>query len=70
MKRSVLMGLVLAGLLCAAPLAAQEYNGPRIEIKELRYDLGKVDQGSQVSKIVEVSNVGSGQLIIEKVQTS
>jgi hypothetical protein len=70
MKRIVLMGMVMVGVLCAVPLAALDYNGPRIEIKELRYDLGKVAQDTQVSQIFEVKNVGSEQLIIEKVQTS
>jgi hypothetical protein len=70
MKRTVLTSLVLVGLLCAGPLAALEYNGPRIEIKEMRYDLGKVVQDSQVSQVIEVRNVGNEQLIIEKVQPS
>ena len=70
MKRIVLMSMVMVGLLYSGPLAALDYNGPRIEIKELRYDLGKVAQGTQVSQIFEVKNVGSEQLIIEKVQTS
>jgi hypothetical protein len=70
MKRTVLMGMVMVGLLCAGPLEALDYNGPRIEIKELRYDLGKVAQGTQASQIFEVKNTGSEQLIIEKVQTS
>jgi len=68
MKRIVLMSMVLVGLLCAGPLAALDYTGPRIEIKEMRYDLGKVVQGTQVSQIFEVKNVGHEQLIIEKVQ--
>jgi len=70
MKRIVLMGMVAVGLLCAGPVAALDYNGPRIQIKELRYDLCKVAQGTQVSQIFEVKNTGSEQLIIEKVQTS
>lgn len=70
MKRIVLMGMVMVGVLCAGPLTALDYNGPRIEIKELHYDLGKVAQDTQVSQIFEVRNVGSEQLIIEKVQTS
>ena len=70
MKRIVLMSMVMVGLVCAGPLAALDYKGPRIEIKEMRYDLGKVDQGTQVSQIFEVKNVGSEQLIIEKVQAS
>jgi hypothetical protein len=70
MKRIVLTGMVMVVLLCAGPLAALDYKGPRIEIKEMRYDLGKVAQGTQASQIFEIKNVGSEQLIIEKVQTS
>jgi len=70
MKRIVLMSMILVGLVCAGPVAALDYTGPRIEIKEMRYDMGKVDQGTQVSQIFEVKNVGSEQLVIEKVQGS
>jgi len=70
MKRIVLMSMILVGLVCAGPVAALDYTGPRIEIKEMRYDMGKVDQGAQVSQIFEVKNVGSEQLVIEKVQGS
>ena len=70
MKRIVLMSMILVGLVWAGPLAALDYKGPRIEIKEMRYDLGKVDQGAQVSQVFEVKNVGSEQLIIEKVQST
>ena len=68
MKRILLLSMVMVGLLYAGPLAALDYNGPRIEIKEMRYDLGKVAQGTQVSQIFEVKNVGTEQLIIQKVQ--
>lgn len=68
MKRIVLMSMVMVGLLSAGALAALDYKGPRIEIKEMRYDLGKVAQGTQVSHVFEVKNVGSEQLVIEKVQ--
>jgi len=68
MKRILLLSMVMVGLLYTGQLAALDYNGPRIEIKEMRYDLGKVARGTQVSQIVEVKNVGNEQLIIEKVQ--
>jgi hypothetical protein len=70
MKRTILMSLVVLGLLCAGPLLAQENSGPKIEIKEMRYDLGKVVQDSQVSQVIELKNVGNEPLIIEKVQPS
>ncbi len=56
--------------LCTALLAAQEYNGPKIEVRELRYDFGKVVQGKQVSHVFEIKNAGKEVLIIERVQSS
>ncbi|MCK9418663.1 MAG: DUF1573 domain-containing protein [Nitrospirae bacterium] len=70
MKRMVLMSMVMAGLLCAGPLAALDNKGPKIEVKELRHDFGKVVQGTKAEYVLEIKNVGSEQLIIEKVQPS
>lgn len=70
MNRMVLMSMVMAGLLCAGPLAALDNNGPKIEIKEMRHDFGKVVQGTMAEYVLEVKNVGSEQLVIEKVQPS
>ncbi len=70
MKRIVLMSMAMAGLLCAGPLAALDYKGPRIEIKELRHDFGKVVQGTRVAHVFEIKNAGSEQLVIEKVLSS
>ena len=56
--------------LCTALLAAQEYQGPKIEVRELRYDFGKVAQGKQVSHVFEVKNTGKEVLVIERVQSS
>jgi Protein of unknown function (DUF1573) len=79
MKRIVLMSMMMVGLLYTGQLsalenkgqiAAPENKGPKIEIKEMRYDLGKVVQGTKVSHIFEVKNVGSEQLVIQKVQPS
>lgn len=52
----------------AGLLPAQEVKGPRIEVKEMRYDLGKVVQGVQASHVFEVRNVGSEILVIDRVQ--
>ncbi len=70
MRRMALMCVLLTGLLYAGPLAALENDGPRIEIKEMRHDFGKVVQGAKAEYIFEIKNVGSEQLIIEKVQPS
>ena len=68
MKRIVLMSMMMVGLLCAGPLAALDNKGPKIEVKEIRYDFGKVVQGTKAEHVFEVKNVGSEQLVIEKVQ--
>jgi len=70
MKRIILISLVIGGLLCAGPLAALDNKGPRIEVKELHHDFGKIIQGTQVSYVFEVKNAGGEQLVIEKVQSS
>jgi hypothetical protein len=59
-----------AFFLCATLLLAEEYSGPRIEIKELRHDFGKVVQGAQVSHVFEIRSAGKEALVIERVQSS
>jgi hypothetical protein len=51
-------------------VTALEQQGPRIEIRELRNDLGRVAQGTQASHVFEVRSVGSEPLVIEKVTSS
>ncbi len=71
MKRWVLLLLAVAALSGnAAPLSAQDHKGPRILVKEERYDFGKVAQGAQAVHVFEIQNVGDGILEIQKVQTS
>jgi len=69
MKRISVLCLVVF-FISTALLAAQEYHGPKIEVRELRYDFGKVAQGTQVSHVFEVKNAGEEVLVIEKVQSS
>lgn len=68
MKRMVAISLMIAGLLCSGPLAALDNSGPKIEIKEMRYDFGKVVQGTKAEHVFEIRNAGNEQLIIEKIQ--
>jgi hypothetical protein len=70
MKRMVFLSLVMVGLLYAGPLTALDNTGPKIEIKVMRYDFGKVVQGTTAEHVFEIKNVGSEQLIIEKVQSA
>ncbi len=51
-------------------VTALEQQGPRIEIREVRHDFGKVAQGTQVSHVFEVRSVGGEALVIERVTSS
>ncbi len=70
MKRIVVLSMMMAGLLFAGPLAALDNKGPKIEIREMRHDFGKVVQGTKAEYIFEVKNVGNEQLVIEKATPS
>jgi Protein of unknown function (DUF1573) len=70
MKKIVAMGVVMAVLVFAALASAQQAKGPKIEAKELKFNFGKVVQGTQAAHVFEVRNTGTAPLIIEKVQTS
>jgi hypothetical protein len=69
MKKLSIMSMAVF-FLCAASLAAQEYSGPKIEVKEIRHDFGKVVQGTQASHVFEIKNAGKETLVIERVQSS
>ena len=71
MKRLVLAAItliVLAGIGSVAP--AQEYNGPKILVDQLKYHIGKVAQGAQAEHVFEIHSVGTDALIIDRVQSS
>ena len=79
MKRRMFISIVTVVLLCAGHLSAienmaqktaPEDQGPKIEMKEMRHDFGKVVEGTKVSHVFELKNTGSGQLIIQKVKPS
>lgn len=61
--------IAAAGVAAAVP-APEEHKGPRIEIKQDRYDFGKVTQGEQAVHVFEFRNAGDEVLEIQKVQTS
>ena len=67
MKNFLIIVLVVMASF-AGLLPAQEVKGPRIEVKETRYDLGKVVQGVQASHVFEIRSVGSETLVIDRVQ--
>ena len=66
MKKAMIGFVVLLTVVFAGPALAQ----PKIEVREIKYDFGKVAQGTQVSHVFEVRNAGTEPLIIERVQSS
>ena len=66
MKKAMIGFVVLLTVVFAGSAWAQ----PKIEVREIKYDFGKVAQGTQVSHVFEVRNAGTEPLIIERVQSS
>jgi len=70
MKRFFILVLTMAAFVSAGILSAQEHGGPVIEVKEDKYDFGKVVEGTQAVHVFDFRNVGTEPLVIEKVQSS
>jgi hypothetical protein len=70
MKSIFLSGIASILVLTGSSLLAQEVKGPRIEVKEMQYDFGKVVQGTRAEHVFEVRNAGNEPLIIERVVPS
>lgn len=68
MKNVIAAAVVVLALGFSVPLAAQENQGARIEVNELRYNFGKVAQGVQASHVFEIRSVGTETLVIEQIQ--
>jgi hypothetical protein len=51
-------------------VTALENQGPRIEVREVRHDFGRIVQGTQASHVFEVRSVGGEDLVIERVSSS
>lgn len=68
--RTMTMPVVVVAFLISAAglLTAQQSGGARIAAKEMRFDLGRVVQGKQVSHVFELTNAGTETLVIERVQ--
>ncbi len=62
----VLLSLLFAG----AAFPAQEMSSPRIEVKQERYDMGNIAQGTPAVHVFTVRNAGTAPLVIEGVQAS
>jgi hypothetical protein len=68
MKKAGISMLVLAAVAIAAAGFAGERQGPRISVKDARYDFGTVKPGAQLEHIFEIMNVGDEVLDIQRVQ--
>jgi hypothetical protein len=51
-------------------LPAQEPKGPKIIVREVQYDFGKVVQGTMASHVFEIRNGGNEPLDIERIAPS
>lgn len=68
MKNASIAIVVLAVVAIAAAGFAGERQGPRIYVKESRFDFGTVRPGAQPEHIFEIKNVGDEVLHIQRVQ--
>jgi hypothetical protein len=68
MNKSGISVLLLAAVVFAGSLSAGEHRGPRILVKEARFDLGTVAQGTQAEHIFEIKNIGDEPLEITQIQ--
>ena len=60
--------LVLTVVLLAGSVSAGEHRGPRISVKDDRYDFGEVSQGARPEHIFEIKNTGDELLEIAQIQ--
>jgi Protein of unknown function (DUF1573) len=60
--------LVLAMVLLAGSVSAGERQGPRISVKDARFDFGMVSQGTRPEHIFEIKNTGDELLEITQIQ--
>lgn len=67
MKNIFLAGIICFAVLAGSSLPAQEQKGPRIEVKEMQHNFGKVTQGTQVDHVFQIRNAGNEPLVIERI---
>lgn len=68
MKKTGIAILIFAAVAIASAGSAGERQGPRIYVKDARFDFGTVSPGSQPEHIFEIKNVGDEVLDIQRVQ--
>jgi hypothetical protein len=59
---------VFAAVVFSGFLSAGERQGPRISVKDPRYDFGVVAQGARPEHIFEIKNIGDELLEIKQLQ--
>ena len=60
--------LLMAAVAIAGGISAGERQGPRISVKDARFDFGTVKQGAQPEHIFEIKNIGDELLEITQIQ--
>jgi hypothetical protein len=70
MKRQLILALVICIAAFGSMASAQDVKGPKIVVKEMQHNLGKVVQGRQADYVFEVRNAGNEPLIIDRVVPS
>jgi len=60
--------IALAGIGLVAP--AQEYEGPKVLVDQLKHHFGKVVQGERAEHVFEMRSVGKEALVIDRIQSS
>ncbi len=72
MKKIVFMFAIAAAFFMtnAGRPEAQEHKGPKLEVAQDNYELGKVVQGAEAAHTFEIRNTGDEPLVVERVQTS
>jgi hypothetical protein len=68
--KNILAAVAMIMLAGTTVVTALEHQGPRIEVREVRHDFGRVVQGTQASPVFEVRSVGGEALVIERVTSS
>jgi hypothetical protein len=67
-NKVVISALVLAAAVLAGSISAGERQGPRISVKDSRFDFGMVSRGTQAEHIFEIKNTGDELLEITQIQ--
>jgi hypothetical protein len=68
MNKAVILLLVLVAAVLPGSVSAGERQGPKISVKDARFDFGVVSQGTRPEHIFEIKNTGDEPLEITQIQ--